>query len=93
MSTPSILFQWEYNYPYVDEVNFRLYENGNVVVDDIGELHFVLLMDGKEYGDYQYQVTAFRNGIESTPSNTVNVDFTQPAAPTNLTAKLGGLIE
>lgn len=80
----SILFQWEYNYPYAEEVEFRLYENGVLAVDNIGERNLTLLMDGKTYGDYDYYVTSVRNGIESAPSNTVTVNFTVPEAPTNL---------
>jgi hypothetical protein len=85
--TPSILFQWDYSDPYD---GFQLYENGALIVDDIGETHFTLLMDGKDYGDYQYYVTTKRDGLISEPSNTVVVNFTLPAAPTNLRAKLSG---
>ena len=79
-----VLFQWEYNYPYASEVNYRLYEGGELAVDNIAEPNFSLTMDGKEYGDYSYYVTAVRNGLESPPSNTVIVNFTLPEAPTNL---------
>jgi hypothetical protein len=88
--TANILFQWDYDQPYVNEVSFRLYENSDLAVDEIGELNFSLLMDEKEFGDYEYYVTAVRNGLESEPSNTVVVNFTMPAAPTNLRAELVG---
>ena len=45
-----VLFQWEYNYPYASEVNYRLYEGGQLAVDNIAEPNFSLTMDGKEYG-------------------------------------------
>lgn len=89
---PNILFQWDYDQPYANEVTFNLYENGEPEISDIGELNFSLLMEGKEYGDYNYHVTAVRNGLESEPSNTVTVNFTMPAAPTNLRAEIGGTI-
>jgi hypothetical protein len=88
----NILFQWDYEQDYANEVSFRLYENSDLAVDEIGELNFSLLMDEKEFGDYEYYVTAVRNGLESAPSNAVVVNFTMPAAPTNLRAELVGSI-
>jgi hypothetical protein len=85
MSQPHIPFKWDYDQPYVADVHFRLYEDGELVVDDIGELHFDLLMEGKELKEYTYHVTAVRSefDIESDPSNSLMVPFTKPAAPTN----------
>ena len=85
--TPSILFQWDYSDPYD---SFQLYENDVLIVHDIGETNFTLLMEGKDYADYPYHVRTVRDGIVSEPSNTVVVNFTQPAAPTNLRATLSG---
>ena len=71
----------------VAELEFRLYENGEMIVDNIGELQFSLLMDDKPNGVYKYEVTAVdRNGLESDPSNTIEVNFYPPAAPDGLTA-------
>jgi len=86
MSQPHILFAWDYDQPYAADVHFRLYEDGEMVLDNIGELNYSLLMEGKEYKSYDFWVTAVKSqyGIESEPSNTVTVNFTQPAAPTNL---------
>ena len=85
MSQPHIPFRWDYDQPYADEVHFVLYEDGEPVVNDIGNLYFDLTMEGKEFKEYTYHVTAVRTeyGIESDPSNTLTVNFTRPAAPTN----------
>jgi len=79
-----ITFNWEYNYPYADEVEFRLYEDNVPIVDNIGQLSYSITMNGKDYKSYDYYVTAVRNGLESAPSNTVTVNFTLPEVPTNL---------
>jgi hypothetical protein len=83
MSSPHIPFKWDHE---GGSVYFRLYENGELIVNNIAEPYFDVLMKDKEYGDYDYHVTAVRKDfdIESAPSNTYTVNFTQPAAPTNL---------
>ena len=78
-------FSWTYA-PEADHphVFFRLYENGQKVVDDIGEMKFSLLMDSHAHATYTYVVTAVDadKGLESTPSNSVRIPFFPPAAPT-----------
>lgn len=85
MSQPHISFAWDYDQPYVTDVHFVLYEDGAPVVDNIGNLNFDLTMEGKPFKEYAYHVTAVRSefDIESGPSNSLTVNFTQPAAPTN----------
>jgi len=77
-------FKWDYAAP--QGITFNLYEDGNKIVEDIGQLDFSLLMDGKPDGHYDYEVTAFdtQTHRESVPSNSVGVDFFVPAEPTNL---------
>ncbi len=83
-----VKFAMDYDQPYVADVHFRLYEVGNEepVLDNIGNLNFSYLMSGRDPGEYPFYTTAVKTkiGWESEPSNTVTVDFTQPAAPTNL---------
>jgi len=88
MSYPHIPFKWDHE---GGDAYFRLYENGVLIVDDIAEPHFDLVMQDKAYGDYDYHVTAVRADfdIESEPSNTHTVNFTQPATPTNLRVERG----
>jgi len=78
-------FEWDAS-PSAGVDSYNLYENGELIVPDIGVLNFSLLMDGKPEGSYDYYVTAVDadRGLESAPSNTVTADFFVPAAPTNL---------
>ena len=89
MSQPHIPFKWDYDASQIENVHFRLYEDGEMIVDNIGELNFNLLMDDKDYKNYEYYVTAVRTDfdIESEPSNPYTVNFTRPAAPTNFRAE------
>lgn len=70
------------------QVEYRLYENGEMIIDNIAELQFTLLMTDKEPDTYAYHVTATdeRNGLESAPSNVVEVAFFPPVAPSGLSA-------
>lgn len=86
----SIRFLWEHADPHPDQVHFRLYENGEQAVDDIGEMNFELLMNDKPPGEYVYTVTAVRFGLESQHSEPVTANFTRPAAPTGLSASWAG---
>jgi hypothetical protein len=81
-------FVWEHQDDHPDLVTFRLYEDGVLAVDSIGAMNFDLLMEDKEYGVYNYHVTAVRFGLESAPSETVTANFTPPSAPTGLSASL-----
>lgn len=84
--TGSIEFLWTHDNP--EGLTYRLYEDGTLAVDDIGEMKFTLLMEGKPYKAYGYHVTAYdsRTKLESEASNVVTVNFTIPAAPTDLRA-------
>ena len=84
-------FAWTYEAdPKYPHAYFRLYENGLMVVDNIGELNFSLLMDGKGYADYKYSVTTFDpdSMLESVHSNEVPYHFFPPAAPAGLSVSL-----
>lgn len=89
MSMPHIPMRWDYNPENLSGTFFRLYENDELVVDNIANPYFDLTMEGKEYGEYTYRVTAVRKDfmIESSPSNPYVANFTQPEAPTNLRAE------
>jgi len=78
---PSILLHWNYHQPYVRDVTFRLYENNELIIDNIGELYLNLLMDGKEFGNYTYNVTAVLQGKESVKSNDFVVQYQKPNSP------------
>ena len=84
-------FSWTYAAdPKYPRAYFRLYENGQLIVDNIGELNFSLLMDSKPHADYRYSVTTFDPDrmLESAHSNEVEYSFFPPAAPTGLVASL-----
>ena len=78
-------FQWDAS-PTPEVDYYRLYEDGELVVDNIGVLNFDLLLDSKPEGSYDYYVTAVdaESSAESVPSNTVTGNFIMPKAPTNL---------
>lgn len=82
----SILFNWTHENP--EGLTYRLFEDGELVVDEIGEMNFTLLMNGKPYKEYSYHVTAYdpRTKLESEASNVVTVNFMIPAAPRELRA-------
>ncbi len=95
---PSILFSWSAPAGRTDgtaltpeetsALTYRLYENGELAVDTIGELEFTLLMEGKPHGQYTYTATAVEalRGLESPPTEPVIINFIPPAAPTNFVA-------
>lgn len=85
MATPHLQINWTHTDPEPHQVTFRLYENDVVIVDNIGEMKFSLLMDEKAHGVYEYSVDAVKYGIASDRSNSAAVNFTAPAIPANLT--------
>jgi len=80
----SLNFTWDHENPDDSPITFKLYENGVKVVEDIAQLSFSLLMDDKEQGYYEYNITSYdtRTKLESEPSASVGVNFTVPSAPT-----------
>ena len=86
----SILFNWEHQSP--ENLVFRLYEDGIMIVDNIGAMNFTLSMEGKADGVYAYYLTSFdtTTKLESVPSETVNVNFIPPQAPTGFRGSLIG---
>lgn len=91
-----IPFAWDHTQSESESkyIHFRLYEKlegeaeGQPVIDNIGSLNYSLLMDGKPEGQHEYWVTTVstefvEEGWESEASNSLMVDFTRPAAPTN----------
>jgi hypothetical protein len=97
-----IPFEWDHSQPDSPFIHFRLYEKlegeaeGQPIVDNIGALDYSLLMTGKPPGQHEYWVTTISTkynpaGWESEASNSLIVDFTQPAAPTNF--RIGTLAE
>jgi len=85
---PHVTIAWNHEDPNPELVKFKLYENGEMIIDEIAELNFVLLMTGKDYGEYTYQVQADKLGMLSDMSEPVTLNFTRPATPTNVTASL-----
>jgi len=91
MRQPSLRFSWQAPLERTDgslitpeeenKISYRLYENDQLVVDDIGLLNFELLMENKLHGTYKYHATAVLYGLESPPSEVVIVNFIPPAAP------------
>jgi len=94
MRQPSLLFSWtnptqrtdesELTPEEINKLSYRLHQNGEMIVDDIGEINFELLMDGEEFGPRDYTVTAVLYGLESPHSEPVTVNFTPTKAPTSL---------
>lgn len=89
-----IPFAWDHTQPDSPFIHFRLYEKlegaeaGEMIIDNIGALNYSLLMNGKPPGKHEYWATTVSTefieaGWESEASNSLIVDFTQPAAPTN----------
>lgn len=85
----SINFSWEHD-AQSKPIFYRLYEDGVKAVDNIEQLNFSLLMDGKAHKTYKYYVTAVdkTTQLESVPSNVIEVPFQAPKSPTNLKASL-----
>lgn len=85
-----ITLNWTYTDIAHPDAEFRIYENGTMIIDHVGALNFTVLMDGKAPGVYKYTATAVDKLtlLESAPSNEVAVNFTKPAAPTGLKASL-----
>lgn len=91
MRKPSLRISWIQpeartdDTPLTDEERnrlvYRLYENGELAVDEIAELDFNLLMEDRPEGYYDLYVTAVLFGLESPPSDEVRVPFFTPAAP------------
>ena len=90
MATPHLNFVWTHDSPA--NLTFKLYENGVLIIDDIEEMKFSLLMEGREFGVYHYHNTAFDliTKLESVPGPTLDINFTRPAPPTGLTASFSG---
>jgi len=84
MATPHLKINWTHTDPEPNQVHFRLYENDVMIVDNIGEMKFSLLMEGKAQGTYTYEVDAVKYGIASDKSNSASINFTKPMAPENL---------
>jgi len=68
-------------------LDYLLFESGNVVAEDVGELQFSLLMDGEPEGQKSYTVAARQYGLVGPQSEPVTINFIPPAAPTNLKAE------
>lgn len=77
---PSLHFEWKDPNPPELPITYRLYENGELVVSDIEATNFTLLMDGKGYGNYGYQITAYDSstGLESEKQPPKMVAFMAP---------------
>ena len=88
----SLNFTWDHDNPAGSSITFNLYEDGEKVVSDIGQLSFTLLMDDKDQGSYDYYLTTFdtKTKLESIPSETLTINFTTPSAPTGFAASWAG---
>lgn len=73
----------------ITALEFQLYESMQPVdgAQNIGEPTFSLLMDDQTEGKKSFTVTASQYGLVGPHSEPRNVNFTAPAAPTNLTAE------
>lgn len=63
---------------------YRLYVNGEMVLDDIGEMEFDFLMEDEPHGVKEVTMTSVLYGLESPQSGAVLVNFIPPAAPRDL---------
>ena len=83
-------FNWDHSAP--TNLEYRLYEDGAMIGDNIGVLNFSLSMEGKQPNTYSYYVTAvdLTTKLESVPSGAVSINFTLPSPPTGLVASLIG---
>jgi len=70
----------------INALEFLLFESGELVKDGIGEPTFSLLMDGQPQGQKSYTVAARDYGLIGPHSEPVIINFTAPAAPTDLQA-------
>ena len=96
---PHIRFNWKAPTTRVDgtpltpeeiaALEFQLYESMQLVegADNIGEPTFSLLMEGQPEGQKSYTVTARQYGLVGPHSEPLIVNFTAPAAPTDLAAE------
>jgi hypothetical protein len=64
-------------------LHYRLYENGQLALDNIAVFEFEYLMKDKPQGEYDFTMTSVLYGIESDPASVPTVNFIQPAAPRN----------
>lgn len=81
----SLRFDWGHDDSVNPDISYRLYENNEQIVKNIAVLSFTLLMNNHTQGEFTYHVTAYDNKtqLESVPSPTVTVNFTQPAPVSN----------
>ena len=94
---PSILFTWKAPTTRVDgseltpqevaALEFLLFESGDLIVEDIGEPTFNLLMDDQPQGQKSYTVAARQYGLVGPQTEPYVVNFQAPAAPTDLAAE------
>jgi len=74
-----ISFVWDSN-PAAEGVDYyQLFENGELVVDNITATNFDLLMAGKAEGRYDYQVGAVNEFGPGPLSEVVTVNFLLPS--------------
>ena len=71
----------------INALEFLLFESGGLIADGIGEPTFSLLMDGEPEGVKSYTVAARQYGLTGPQSEPRVVNFTAPAAPTDLVAE------
>jgi len=67
-------------------LDYLLFESGNLIAEEIGELKFSLLMESESEGPKRYTVAARQYGLVGPQTEPVTINFTAPAAPTGFTA-------
>jgi len=64
-----------------DDIRFRMYDNGELVVDDIGEMEFQYLTPSEYTGVHTLTMTYFQTfnpTVETAPKTFYTKDFTMP---------------
>jgi len=79
-SLESLKIQWLNNFHHLDFDSFRIYRNGEVLVEVPSDVNFFIDTLDKPQCMARYCVTAVRKGVESVPSNykSVITDVTPP---------------
>lgn len=77
----NLTFNWKHE-TQPNEV-YRLYENGKMIVDNIGQLSFSIDTTGYEEQEYHFYLTTYNTmtKMESVPSAAVSINFIKPLPP------------
>lgn len=71
-------------------IHYRLYENDELVLDDIGTLSFDYLIDEPLQDSYAFSISSVITSLnlEGAKSKPVHVNFSRPNAPSGITVSI-----